>query len=39
MACPCRIRWPNASDGAQLALESEMSLVAAIRNDTGLNQD
>ena len=29
----------NASDGAQLALESEMSLVAAIRNDTGLNQD
>ena len=29
----------NASDGAQLALESEMSLVTAIRNDTGLNQD
>lgn len=29
----------NASDGAQLALEAEMSLVAAIRNDTGLKQD
>ncbi len=29
----------NASDGAQLALEAEMSLVAAIRNDTGLNQN
>lgn len=29
----------NASDGAQLALESEKALVSAIRNDTGLNQD
>ena len=29
----------NASDGAQLALESEKTLVDAIRNDTSLNQD
>lgn len=29
----------NASDGAQLALESEMALVGAIRNDTVLNQN
>lgn len=29
----------NASDGAQLALESEKKLVDAIRNDTSLNQD
>ena len=29
----------NASDGAQLALESEKTLVDSIRNDTSLNQD
>lgn len=29
----------NASDGAQLALESEMALVESIRNDTVLNQN
>lgn len=29
----------NASDGAQLALESEKKLVDAIRNDASLNQD
>lgn len=29
----------NASDGAQLALESEKSLIKAIRNDTSLNDD
>ena len=29
----------NASDGAQLALESEKTLVDTIRNDTNLNQD
>lgn len=29
----------NASDGAQLALESEMALVDAIRNDAVLNQN
>lgn len=29
----------NASDGAQLAMESEKTLVDAIRNDTSLNQD
>lgn len=29
----------NASDGAQLALESEKALVDSIRNDTSLNQD
>ena len=29
----------NDSDGAKLALESEKSLVAAIRNDASLNQD
>lgn len=29
----------NASDGAKLALESEKTLVDAIRNDTSLNQD
>lgn len=29
----------NASDGAQLALESEKTLVDTIRNDTSLNQD
>lgn len=29
----------NASDGAQLALESEKALVDTIRNDTSLNQD
>ena len=29
----------NASEGAQLALESERSLAEAIRNDSALNQD
>ena len=29
----------NASDGAQLALEAEKTLVDTIRNDTSLNQD
>ena len=29
----------NASDGAQLALEAEKTLVDAIRDDTSLNQD
>lgn len=29
----------NASDGAQLALESEKSLIESIRNDTSLNSD
>lgn len=29
----------NASDGAQLVLESEKTLVGTIRNDTSLNQD
>lgn len=29
----------NASDGAQLALESEVALVESIRNDTVLNQN
>ena len=29
----------NASDGAQLALEAEKTLVDSIRNDTSLNQD
>lgn len=29
----------NASDGAQLALESEKSLIKAIRDDTSLNDD
>lgn len=29
----------NASDGAQLALEAERSLIETVRNDTVLNQD